>query len=314
MALIVTAYPISAELDTIPRPLETLVVTKILLDTHGYFKSELATSTLLFSTRRKLKARMKKTYGKLLKKELSKTVPKCKPHVPKKEPAPKKALKTEDLGLTLEMALSLVFDIKYNGSFKYNMDIAKDLAERLAPLREMEMFSNMKHVASGGSPIDFTNGKTGLSAKTNKIGNHKVAPQVIGQASRKKFCSMINIDYKSDDCLKQYIQDYIKEILPVLAEHTFHCPIIYYNGTFDCIKLLNLKSPIQWQNYKYEWTRSVPVWNESSTLKVMGGDGEYKSLLEVQFHNNRPSLKLRWDFRRFFLDIFSKNFEIIEFE
>lgn len=90
MALIVTAYPISAELDTVTGPLETLVVTKILLDTHGQMKKELNIVVNLHNQRVKLISRMKKIYGNFLKKELSKIVPKWKPHVPKKEKAPKK--------------------------------------------------------------------------------------------------------------------------------------------------------------------------------------------------------------------------------
>lgn len=82
----VIGYPIEA-----PVVYENLVVTKILFDTHGQMKKELGLAVKLHDQRVKLIGRMKKTYGKFLKKEISMVVVKVKPEkAPKKGKAPKK--------------------------------------------------------------------------------------------------------------------------------------------------------------------------------------------------------------------------------
>ena len=65
----VIGYPIEAPVDY-----DTLVVTGILLGTNDALKVELRAVVKLHAARVKLMARMRKTYGKLLKKELKMVV------------------------------------------------------------------------------------------------------------------------------------------------------------------------------------------------------------------------------------------------
>lgn len=217
-----------------------------------------------------------------------------------------KKLKTEDLGKIFEMGICIAYKTPYDGNYKYSMDKASTLGGRLKKL--IDLYPNMKHVASGGSQDDFRNDQTALSAKTNKKRGNKVAPQVIGQASPKKFCDLIKIEFISKEILKQYIQENITIILPVLVNYTFHCPVIYYNESFDYIKLIILKEDIEWSKYEYKWTKNYNNWNSSSTLKIIVNSKEY-SLLEVQFHSKRTNMAIRWNFINL-IDIFNHNLDI----
>ena len=104
----VIGYPIEAPVDY-----ENLVVTKILLDTHGQMKKELKTVVKLHEQRVKLIGRMKKTYGKFLKKEISMVVEKVKPEkAPKKEKVPKIV---KVVGVPIEAPTSLPVIREENG-------------------------------------------------------------------------------------------------------------------------------------------------------------------------------------------------------
>jgi hypothetical protein len=175
-----------------------------------------------------------------------------------------------------------------------------------------------------------------LSAKTTKKGG-KVAPQIIGQAMPAKFCELINIKYTERDKLKEYIQNTtngypnISRILDIMVGYTFDCPILYYDNKKNTIRLIKLIKSINWNEYEYKWTRLVPNWKSSSTLKIkhtkktkhispdqsiLPTKGkkilkpEYIAIAEFQFHSKRLNMANRWSFENF-LTIFEDNFEII---
>ena len=104
---------------------------------------------------------------------------------------PKKIL-TEDLGHEFEMAICNLYNIDYDGNFKYSEGAASSLANRISKLKNV-FPHKLRHTAKNGNKYDFeTVGEKiiYLSAKTTKK-DGKVCPQVIGQTTKNKFCEFL---------------------------------------------------------------------------------------------------------------------------
>ena len=247
-----------------------------------------------------------------------------------------KKVKTEDLGQIFEYAICLSQKIPFDGNFKYSIEEATKLSERLEPLSTFSPHP-LTHTAARGARYDFTEEGSvppkHLSAKTTKSNNSKVAPQVIGQPKPKKFCDEISnnnlsnfkIPFVNIPTLKKDIQTKIIHILPYLIEYTFDSHIIYYNKESDSIKYIinNTLNTISWGAYKYYWTRPYAsilednstsekkVWNSSSTFGIIKEEKRI-SLLEFQFHSNgRSNMAIRWCFENF-LNLFGEHLDITE--
>ena len=235
--------------------------------------------------------------------------------------------KTEDFGKKFEMALCLLYDINYDGKYKYDLNEANLLKNRIIKLKDIIPYK-LKHIASGGSPHDFkilnndlsnnedslnnTNCETNcyticnnnyLSAKTCKKGkntlkngkNGKVCPQIIGQPSKKKFCEYFNkylnidVNYNTEE-IKNFIIVNIDTLLYHYTIKTFISPIIYYNETRDILYYIKLNEKIIWNKDDIKFTRNKN-WNESSSIKINN-----ITIGEFQIHNNRDNIKFRWNF------------------
>ena len=146
------------------------------------------------------------------------------------EPAPKKIV-TEDLGLIFEMAICLLYGIKYNGTFKYSLAAAHKLKDRLGKLKDIFPYE-LNHTAAKGYQYDFTglvDTSIKLSAKSTKE-DGKICPQVIGQPTKKKFLDRFELDSSmNNEQIKKYIEENVNTMLTKYDECTFDCPIIYYN-------------------------------------------------------------------------------------
>ena len=219
-------------------------------------------------------------------------------------------VKTEDTGKIFERAIYLAYNIPYDGKYKYGLEEPSRLAPRLARLTEL--FPPCTHTAKRGARYDYTavaDTAIHLSAKTTKK-DGKVAPQVVGQAQPAKFCETLGLPVMTVPELKKYIQEHIKEILPMLCEYTLACPNIYYNKTTDTIRYITLISTIPWGDYTYTWTCAAEAWGNSSTCKIRVGDRDV-SLLEVQFHSaSRTNMAVRWCFEEF-LTVFAAHLNIV---
>ena len=80
-------------------------------------------------------------------------------------PKEKKAMVvTEDLGKIFEMAICLLYEIEFDGQYKYSMSEATKLRERIVKLKTAFPHS-IKHTAKNGSQYDFT----GLEDETIKL-------------------------------------------------------------------------------------------------------------------------------------------------
>lgn len=226
----------------------------------------------------------------------------------KEEKIEKKVL-TEDFGKIFEMAICILYNIKFDGKYKYKIEDAEYLQKRLFKLKDIFPYE-IKHTAKNGNKYDFTgviDNNIKLSAKTTKK-DGKVCPQVIGQPSHKKFCQYFNIDILLNlEQIKSYIEHNINNMLDIYFSNTFDCPIIYYNKHTDKLQFIKLKMIIDWSMYNIEFShiKKEKKWNESSTISINN-----KTIGEFQVHNHRDCIKFRWYFENL-LNLFNNNFEII---
>jgi hypothetical protein len=220
-----------------------------------------------------------------------------------------KKVLTEDLGKIFEMAICLLYEIEYDGKYKYSLEEETIIKDKLHKLK-VEFPFKIKHIAKNGNKYDFVSiddDKINLSAKTTKK-DAKVCPQVIGQPSKKKFCEFFGIDLLYNlEQIKNYIETNVKSLLEIYALNTFDCPIVYYNKHKNMILFVKLKEGINWTNYNISFSHIIKnkKWNESSCIIING-----IIIGEFQIHNHRDCIKFRWSFEKL-LNLFNDNFEII---
>lgn len=217
---------------------------------------------------------------------------------------------TEDLGKIFEMAICLYYEIDYDGHYKYSLQEAQILKNKLSNLKSVFPY-NIKHCAKGGSKYDFEcidDPTIHLSAKTTKK-DGKVCPQVIGQPSRKKFCEFFALDQSIGlDQIKTFIINNITNLLQVYCIHTFDCPLLYYNKHSNNLAFIVYKEHIDWSNYVIQFSHNIKnkLWNESSSISING-----VTVGEFQVHNNRDCIKFRWCFEKL-LTLFGQHFTIVD--
>ena len=228
---------------------------------------------------------------------------------------PSKKLQTEDLGKKFEMGICLLYDIPYDGKYKYSMEEAEKLRDRLSLLTG-EFPHKLKHTAKNGSQYDFTGAEDEsikLSAKTTKK-DGKVCPQVIGQPSKKKFCEFFSVDINFTlQQIKGHIEQNVKSMMNIYFDLTFDCPVLYYNQKSDklqLIKVTKLTKPtkkIDWSDQVIEFSHNKKnkEWGESSTISISN-----ITIGEFQVHNHRDCIKFRWAFENL-LEKFPESFEIV---
>ena len=222
-------------------------------------------------------------------------------------------LRTEDTGKMFEYSLCRALDIPYDGKYKYEYP-NQDLIDRLSSFN----YTKWKHIASNGSPYDFIDEDGNyLSLKSTKGRNKKVAPQIIGQVKKEKFCDLLKISHISEKDLKIYIRENINNILSIFETHTFDCPVLYYNKKTNKILYIKQIKPINWDQYTMSWTNDFginPKTDElytSSSYGVKSVNGNKRSpICEIQFHRkSRVNMANRWHFENL-LRLFNDNFEI----
>lgn len=223
---------------------------------------------------------------------------------------------TEDLGKIFEMAICLLYEIEYDGKYRYSMREAHEIKQKIWRLKEV-FPHKLKHVAKNGNKYDFVvvgeEDKLQLSAKTTKK-DGKVCPQVIGQPSKEKFCKYFEINdvYNAEtkcynlEKIKHYIQENVNKMLHIYAANTFDCPIIYYNRKTNKILFIRLKEEINWSNHIINFSHIIKnkIWNESSSISI-----DNTAIGEFQLHNHRNCIKFRWMFEKV-LNLFRSHFDI----
>lgn len=218
-------------------------------------------------------------------------------------------VKTEDTGLILEKAICLALNIEYVGEFKYSLEKAESLAEKLGNLQQF-IEEPLTHTAQGQGKYDFTGETMRLSAKSNKT-HHKVAPQSIGQPTKKRFCEIFGLAPDVEQStIKEYILNNVRNMLPQYFNNTFDCSVVYYHQKENTLKLIHPNEPIDWSDKNLTFSqKTVESWNEGSTLYLEVEPGITKPIGEFQLHNHRSSVKFRWDIRNL-VNAFPNNFTV----
>lgn len=215
-------------------------------------------------------------------------------------------VQTEDFGKIFEMGICLTYQTPFVGNYKYSMEDAHKIKDRIQMLPQVFPHSFI-HTAKNGNKYDFmsVDKSTYLSAKTTKK-NGKVCPQVIGQPSKKKFCEFFQIQLNELEEFKQYIEQNIYSLLTVYSCNTFDCPIIYYNKHTDRLLFIRLIETIDWSKYVLQFGHILKnkKWNESTGIYI-----DKINIGEFQVHTHRDCIKFRWSFEKL-LVLFKDNFEI----
>lgn len=222
----------------------------------------------------------------------------------------KARVQTEDTGLILEKAVCLSLNIEYVGQFKYSIEKAEALGQKLGNLQQF-IKEPLTHTAQGQGKYDFTGETMRLSAKSNKK-HHKVAPQSIGQPTKKRFCEIFGLapELAEPTAIKGYILNNIQDMLPQYFSNTFDCSILYYHEKENTLKLIQVNEPIDWSNKQTTFSQNtVESWNEGSTLYLEVEPGITKAIGEFQLHNHRNGVKFRWDIRNLLI-AFPNNFTV----
>ena len=232
-------------------------------------------------------------------------------HLIRTQTAAKKKVVTEDLGKIFEMAICKLYDTEYDGNYKYSLDEATALKDRISNLKSIFPHT-IKHTARGGNKYDFCGAEDiniKLSAKTTKK-DGKVCPQVIGQPSKKKFCEFFGLAGEEYDLpqIKRYIEENAAQLLDVYFENTFDCPVVYFNQHKNKLIFVRFKDRINWTNCNITFSHIMKnrQWNESTGLLV-----DNNTIGEFQVHNHRDCIKFRWAFEKL-LDVFKDHFEMVE--
>lgn len=217
---------------------------------------------------------------------------------------------TEDLGKICEYALCRALNTPFNGNFNYGgEEYTQRIATIQARLQPVEArYTGYSHTGNTSREYDFqlTEGEGRLSVKTNKKARDcKICPQIIGQTTKKKFCQAFKLAADSTPTdIKRFIEDQTPHLLTEYTKNTFHCPILYYNEGGNLLKIITLKTPIDWSTQEFTFTRKGEAWKESSTLKIAG-----KAIGEFQIHGHRDGVKFRFNLYNL-LGAFPDNFTV----
>jgi hypothetical protein len=246
-----------------------------------------------------LKEKGIKGYSKKNKAELLVLLNEGKPQEPKvkKEKVKNfedKTLKTEDTGKIAEMAVCLFYDIPFEGEFKYDMDEAKRISKLIPSSLKEEWAEECEHTATIKGKQDFTSpdGKY-LSLKSNKESGRMLAPQFIGQPTRKSFREKLNIPQPEEDTyddLKEYAVKNVISLLKLYWKHAFNTHLLYYSEKDDSFTLFEPKKCPNFKKGEITFTKQGDKWLESTSLR-------WKNIPigEFQCQNGRNCFKFRWN-------------------
>lgn len=226
-------------------------------------------------------------------------------------------LLTEDLGKITEYALCLVLKIPFESNFKYSIEEAEKIKERIKEIKSLLQDLKYKHTGKSSKLYDFTledsiETSKNISVKTNKNKNcDKICPQLIGQPTKKKFCEFFKLPEKSsDEKIKNFIVENISKILVDYFKYCFHCILLYYNKEDDVVMLIQDSKNIDWEKLTLKFTHleNKKSWNESTTLFFVKEEKKI-TLGEFQVHNNRSNIKFRFNLKNL-LKHFPENFKV----
>lgn len=216
----------------------------------------------------------------------------------------------ETFGITLQYAICVQYDLEHNLSIHriddklFNEFLAKDFIIKIfndIKSIPIEFLSTSKKYTSNHitrCPHNFLleNGNT-FSVRTFKGNGKMFAPKVVGQAGDETFNYIfgdLTDEVITRDNFKQFCITNISDILPILIDYSlisdYNC-WLYTEAENYRYQILERADAPDFTFEKEDFTFSkvsVPLWNESNTVKYKG-----KTIAELQLHNNRPGYKMR---------------------
>lgn len=137
-----------------------------------------------------------------------------------------------------------------------------------------------------------------LSVKTNT----NPCPPEVGQPSRDIFklyfghLDLDDFDQTDDQEVKQFIHSHIASMLPIYTQWLFYSDYLMSinavnnNLSVHVIPKVDMNLDFQWVPEAITSTKNVQTWEESNTYRYNG-----IKLVEIQVHNERSSIKARFD-------------------
>lgn len=229
--------------------------------------------------------------------------------------------KTEIIGISAEIGIADYYGVSIDSNYRKrgNENIVETVKSIIPNLEKDFKFPRpIIHEAEDRNPVDFIlEDQMTLSVKTNKRNSNMVAPQIIGQPTANTYFNYfnkyldINVPENRKDKVRLFKEISINEI-DVVMEHywsnLFHCDYMIYifdfldkNGNIKTsptyVGFTKLESPL-WDKDKFTFTQTIDSWNESNTVK-------YNNITigEFQAHNNRDTLKFRFNIRNLYNSI-----------
>ena len=204
----------------------------------------------------------------------------------------------ERFGMSVEVALCELFGCEYSiAESRINREDV-DLVKSRVSNYDMP-FKIVKYTGKENKKVDFlTENKKTVSVKSNKTGFFMVCPQMIGQKSKKAFCTYFEIQFTDLTDIKKYIFENITKMIKSYFDCLFCCDYLLWFSKDGTIKLFERQEMF----HKFEmldlskmsWNKTLVEWNESITLSYEG-----RKVGEMQIHKNIDCIKFRFDIRFF---------------
>lgn len=211
----------------------------------------------------------------------------------------------ETFGMSCELSICEFYGLDHKIS---ESRVSRQKTDWIKTILPSFPFQIVKH-EGGSSKTDFfvQSNEDGeiqtLSVKSNKK-NYLVCPQIMGQKSKKGFCEYFQVPSVDDPNLsiqskiKQWIYNNPKIWLMEAFKNLSCCDYLLwislkgYAHLYEKQKMLEKSYTIDFE--RVVWKNSIEKWNESNVLKYNG-----KTIVEVQIHNKRDTIKFRIDLRFF---------------
>tara|TARA_B110001450_G_C17634781_1_gene486723 strand:+ start:61 stop:963 length:903 start_codon:yes stop_codon:yes gene_type:complete len=208
-------------------------------------------------------------------------------------------LQTEDTGHTFEYAICQYYDILYKQEFKYDIQRAKKIANKLKKstiqLKGLTG-TDIIHSADRHAKYDFTSssGTVKIHAKTVKrYAAQMVAPEDIGQPCVSKFIQYFKlpITYNRNQ-IKSWIIDNPVTFIIEEYKNLFDAPICYFiEDKYECYWITAIKK-LNIDKKDISFSQTVSEWNNNNTIYYKG-----ISIATVQFHAARGNMAIRFNFK-----------------
>lgn len=158
-------------------------------------------------------------------------------------------LNNELNGKCFEKAFCDLYNIKFNGCFKYSFNKVEFFKNKIKNVKNHLDFNFNHNGKQFKYDFEDRNNNIFLSLKFNKK-HFKISPQSIGQLTFNKFKLMFDNNIKDKNDIKYYIINNINDLLCNYFENTFNCYLLYFNEYYDILLLINLiDNNINFKNY-----------------------------------------------------------------